>query len=127
MFYAYNAKKKLYRFGSNDRKITEAAVAKNLAEEIRDWDIIETKEDLVLVNKKLFPKSKIPSEEIIAEKADKIRQIRNVSLSQSDWTQMPDNALSETQREKWKTYRQTLRDITLQPDFPNKITFPPTP
>lgn len=127
MFYAYNDRKKLYRFGSNDRKITEAAVAKNLAAEINDWEIIETKEDLVLVNNKLFLKSKIPSEEILAEKADKIRQIRNIYLSQSDWTQMPDNVLSEIQREKWKTYRQTLRDITLQPDFPNKVTFPPTP
>ena len=43
---------------------------------------------------------------------DQIRQTRNTLLKLSDWTQMPDNGLSDEKRTEWKTYRQALRDIT---------------
>lgn len=36
---------------------------------------------------------------------------RNQKLSQSDWTRMDDNGLSEEQREAWRIYRQQLRDL----------------
>ena len=41
-----------------------------------------------------------------------LRQHRNVLLSQSDWTQAVDSPLSDSKKAEWKTYRQSLRDIT---------------
>lgn len=40
-----------------------------------------------------------------------MRNRRNALLSESDWTQISDSALTETERENWKIYRQSLRDI----------------
>lgn len=39
------------------------------------------------------------------------RKIRNRLLYDSDWTQMPDSPLSESEKESWKNYRQQLRDL----------------
>lgn len=41
----------------------------------------------------------------------KIRFRRNSCLTHCDWTQMPDNGLSDAQRQAWQVYRQQLRDI----------------
>ena len=41
-----------------------------------------------------------------------ISTTKNVFLSETDWTQLPDNDLSDEQREEFKLYRQKLRDIT---------------
>ena len=49
---------------------------------------------------------------------------RNALLSQSDWTQLPDNNLSDEEKESWKVYRQQLRDITEQSGFPHNISWP---
>tara|TARA_Y100001972_G_scaffold106535_1_gene135018 strand:- start:51 stop:269 length:219 start_codon:yes stop_codon:yes gene_type:complete len=47
------------------------------------------------------------------------RQIRNVKLARSDWTQNPDSPLSEEKKKEWATYRQKLRDLpkTVTPKF----------
>ena len=42
---------------------------------------------------------------------DVIRGNRNWLLRASDWTQLPDSALSDEKKAEWATYRQTLRDI----------------
>ncbi len=44
------------------------------------------------------------------------KKIRTSKLYESDWTQLADNNLSESQKESWKKYRQDLRDL------PNKVT-----
>jgi len=44
-----------------------------------------------------------------------IRNYRNELLRLSDWTQLPDVNLDSDSVEKWKSYRQELRD------FPSKI------
>ena len=41
-----------------------------------------------------------------------LRQHRNNLLAQSDWTQAVDSPLSDSKKAEWKTYRQSLRDIT---------------
>jgi len=41
-----------------------------------------------------------------------LRDYRNMLLSASDWTVMPDSPLSDSKKDEWKTYRQKLRDIT---------------
>ena len=46
------------------------------------------------------------------EAMDLLRGYRNVLLNSCDWTVMPDSPLSESKQTEWKTYRQSLRDIT---------------
>jgi hypothetical protein len=61
----------------------------------------------------------------------RIRSRRNRRLADSDWTQLPDTALSDSQRTAWQTYRQALRDITeslptqLEPNY--QATWPSQP
>lgn len=46
-------------------------------------------------------------------------------LASSDWTQLPD--IAQNIKDKWVPYRQALRDITIQPGFPDEITWPTQP
>lgn len=39
------------------------------------------------------------------------RIMRSLRLEASDWTQVPDSPLTDTQKEAWRTYRQVLRDF----------------
>lgn len=59
--------------------------------------------------------------------AERIRSKRNRLLTQSDWTQGNDSPLNIEKKRKWAEYRQALRDITLQTEFPNNVIFPSTP
>ena len=43
---------------------------------------------------------------------DYLRTYRNNLLCESDWTQAVDSPLSDSKKAEWKTYRQSLRDIT---------------
>jgi hypothetical protein len=55
-----------------------------------------------------------------------IRYRRNEFLTECDWTQLQDSPLSEQKQQEWKTYRQSLRDITEQSD-PFNIVWPIKP
>lgn len=57
--------------------------------------------------------------------AASVRVQRNSLLSASDWTQLPD--VPESIKTTWASYRQALRDITVQPGFPSDITWPTAP
>ncbi len=50
----------------------------------------------------------------IKSQKELVKEVRGQLLTDSDWTQLPDNSLSEEQRNAWATYRQQLRDITNQ-------------
>lgn len=52
------------------------------------------------------------------------RQKRNAFLKESDWTQLGDCQLTETQKAHWEAYRQALRDVTDQETFPQIIEWP---
>ena len=54
-----------------------------------------------------------------------LRIQRNKLLINSDWTQLPDVSLANVA--DWKTYRQTLRDISKQKGFPSEIVWPIAP
>ena len=45
-------------------------------------------------------------------KMQELRTARNKMVSSSDWTQASDSPLSDSKKAEWKTYRQSLRDIT---------------
>lgn len=49
----------------------------------------------------------------------RLRQSRDSLLDISDWTQVPDSPLSDSDKTAWATYRQELRDITSHTDWPN--------
>lgn len=59
-----------------------------------------------------------------AAQAKSAREQRNTKLSESDWTQVADAPVDKA---AWATYRQELRDITAQADFPWDITWPDAP
>ena len=50
-------------------------------------------------------------EEDLDEKYEETKNTRNGLLADSDWTVLVDSPLSTSEKTKWKTYRQELRDI----------------
>jgi hypothetical protein len=59
--------------------------------------------------------------------AENVRNLRNGFLFDSDWTQLMDSPLSADAKQEWESYRQQLRDITNQPNFPQEIVWPTPP
>jgi hypothetical protein len=53
-----------------------------------------------------------------------VRDQRNQLLASTDYTQVADTALSATDVQSYKTYRQALRDITTSKGFPNEVVWP---
>lgn len=41
----------------------------------------------------------------------KLRYFRDLELKDSDWTQMPDNDLTDEKKQEWANYRQQLREL----------------
>ena len=58
-----------------------------------------------------------------AEAAARVRSERDQKLKDTDWMGMSDVTMSAD----WATYRQSLRDISLQEKFPHTITWPDEP
>lgn len=59
-----------------------------------------------------------------------IRLQRNELLNQSDWTQVNDSPLSDSKKQEWATYRQSLRDLPATYQSVNNIAdviFPTMP
>ncbi len=57
----------------------------------------------------------------------KIRNIRNFRLKQSDKYVIPDFPITPEKKQEWVDYRQALRDITSQPTFPDSVVWPTKP
>jgi hypothetical protein len=55
-----------------------------------------------------------------------IRTDRNKRLADTDWTQLDDTPIANTDKSQWALYRQALRDITTQAD-PFHIEWPALP
>jgi hypothetical protein len=51
-----------------------------------------------------------------------LRDMRDVLLKESDWTQMPDSPLSEEVKNDWRIWRQEMRDITSNTPLPLEHT-----
>ncbi len=47
------------------------------------------------------------------------RETRDRLLADSDWTQMPDSPLTDSQKTSWQTYRTSLRDLSDHANWPN--------
>ena len=66
-------------------------------------------------------------EQKLNELATTIRSKRNLLLAETDYLLMTDYPISEEYLKKVKEYRQQLRDITKQDEFPKNVTFPDFP
>ena len=62
--------------------------------------------------------------EFLEKLSKEIRQARNLLLTASDWTQLPDALVD---KQAWADYRQALRDIPQQAGFPTEINWPKEP
>jgi len=58
-----------------------------------------------------------------ADAAAKARKIRDDLLIETDWLGLSDVTMSSA----WATYRQALRDVPEQDNFPHTITWPDKP
>lgn len=58
------------------------------------------------------------SEESAQMEKSAMRNHRNALLKESDWTQLPDISISPEVRVAWQIYRQKLRDITDDSNWP---------
>ena len=65
--------------------------------------------------------------ERLTAKSAEVRSQRNQLLSESDWTQIPDSPLSDSNKTAWATYRQALRDITDNATSLDDVTWPTKP
>lgn len=54
--------------------------------------------------------SEVQDSPSVSQAMDNVRLHRNALLTASDWTQIADSPLSDTQRTQWRVYRQALRD-----------------
>lgn len=74
------------------------------------WDVVDLSSEEQSVNN--------------TNKANLVRNERNRSLTNCDWTQLVDAPVDPA---PWAAYRQALRDIPSQPGFPWEITWPTEP
>lgn len=82
----------------------------------REWAV---KNGFTLVKVKSGYKITKPSEIGEVEKAHRIRQQRNALLAETDFTQLPDAALTDEEKARFASYRKYLRDISEEDGFPN--------
>lgn len=61
------------------------------------------------------------------EKEQAGRNKRNLRLTFTDWTQLPDAPLTAEQKAAYAVYRQALRDVPEQEGFPDAIEWPEEP
>jgi hypothetical protein len=67
------------------------------------------------------------NEQVLEQELDYLRKLRNQKLLESDWTQLPNNHLTEDSRQEWFEYRQQLRNITIGREIGQDIIWPDLP
>jgi hypothetical protein len=55
------------------------------------------------------------------------RNMRDSLLLKCDYLLLPDSPIIEGTLNQWKIYRQELRDVTEQVDFPTDVVWPTSP
>lgn len=70
-----------------------------------------------------------PSNDIVVEEDIAVIVWNNAKklLTESDWAMLPDVPMTKGDRIKWEDYRRALREIKLQPRFPNEVNWPTMP
>lgn len=82
-----------------------------------------------LFPKNMEPYTRIDDKEVAANlpppTAEQVRATRNALMVACDWTQSSD--VPKATQTKWKSYRQSLRDIPTQQGFPADVVWPVSP
>lgn len=60
------------------------------------------------------------------ERCGDVRSYRDSLLRKCDWVMLPDAGFTEGQLEKFRVYRQQLRDVPQQEGFPDNVVWPET-
>lgn len=60
-------------------------------------------------------------------KSDEVWERSKQLLRDSDWSVLPDVIMTKADKESWYEYRKALREIKLQPGFPNEVQWPSAP
>lgn len=55
------------------------------------------------------------------------RRYRNQLLAECDWTQLGDNNFTEEQKADWVQYREALRNVPQQAEYPENVVWPDMP
>ena len=71
------------------------------------------------------PESQFTEQEIYAQLEAEVKSKRDSLLAETDFVLMPDYPLND--KTLWQEYRQHLRDVTEQADYPNTIEWPIKP
>ena len=82
----------------------------------RDWQLYQ----------KWLAEGNTPEPEEAVDPLIAVRSDRNRRLTGSDWTQMSDTPLTDSDKSVWAAYRQELRDVTEDFD-PDNFSFPAPP
>lgn len=69
----------------------------------------------------------IPDALLATLRAVDVRRQRDALLASCDWTQAADSPLDATTKAAWVAYRQSLRDVPAQTNFPDSINWPVQP
>ena len=125
-FVVYNSQGEILRTGScqeadfstqaGDGESVIEGVADDLSQMVVDGAVVD-KPELSDADKKL-------------ETGTEIRRLRDNLLDISDWTQVPDSPLTDTKKNEWATYRQSLRDLpasNANVTSIDDVTFPDAP
>ena len=68
-----------------------------------------------------------PLPDIDADRIGYIKGLRDILLSETDWTQSTDSALSQVQREAWATWREAVRGVPDADEGSGPIAWPSPP
>ena len=66
-------------------------------------------------------------QEVGPDKELEYRSYRNQLLAECDWTQLGDNHLTEEQKVEWVQYREALRNVPQQAEYPENVVWPDMP
>jgi len=66
------------------------------------------------------------SEDNVSKEIKAKRQVK-ILLTESDWSMLSDVPMSRDKKTQWEEYRRALREIKLQPGFPDSIFWPSIP
>jgi ASC-1-like (ASCH) protein len=94
---------------------------------IHDTSIITISDIEVVEQQVIRKKTNEEIQEELDSKANNIRYNRNKKLEDSDWIIIKHIEKSVQNIEEWKEYRQLLRDITIQENFPVEVVWPEQP
>lgn len=68
-----------------------------------------------------------PLEPAVSSSADLVWDRAKQMLRESDWSMLSDVPMTSGDKAKWIEYRRALREIRLQPGFPNDVQWPKSP